>query len=448
MRDIIIFALIFGCVPFILMRPYIGVLVWSWLGYMNPHRLAYGAAYDFPFAQLVGLATLVALVVRPEKKKLPITPVTIVWFLLVFWMNVTYAFALVPDDAALEWDRVMKIQLFAFLSIVVLHGKERINYLIIIIVLSIGFFAVKGGIFSILTGGGARVYGPPGSFIEDNNQMGLAILMILPLMIYLFTQLEAKHYRLAMLGAIGISVLSALTTQSRGALVAIGATVGFLWMKSQRKAVIGLVILLMTPIFLMAMPDSWHDRMATIATYEQDESAMGRINAWYYAFNLAADRPLVGGGFMAFTPELFEKYAPQPDDFHDAHSIYFEMLAEHGFVGLGLFLLLGILSLRLAGQIVRMTSSVPDLKWANTLAKMLQASLVAYASGGMFLGLAYFDLYYHLIALLVLLREHVVSELAPAQHSAVPKNPFARRTARKPASSLAPGAEPPAGTDP
>ena len=52
------------------------------------------------------------------------------------------------------------------------------------------------------------------------------------------------------------------------------------------------------------MPQQWFERMATIKTYEQDASAMGRINAWNMAFNLAKDRPL-GGGFDAFQWDMF-----------------------------------------------------------------------------------------------------------------------------------------------
>ncbi len=82
--------------------------------------------------------------------------------------------------------------------------------------------------------------------------------------------------------------------------------------------------------------------MWTIRDYQEDSSSMGRINAWHFAANLAADRPVVGGGFQVFTPELFQKYAPNPTDFHDAHSIYFESLAEQGYVGLALFVLIGV----------------------------------------------------------------------------------------------------------
>jgi probable O-glycosylation ligase (exosortase A-associated) len=129
---------------------------------------------------------------------------------------------------------------------------------------------------------------------------------------------------------------------------------------------------------------------------------MGRLNAWGFAINLAGERPLVGGGFRAFTPELFLKYAPTPTDFHDAHSIYFEVLGEQGYVGLMLYLMLALVSFRTCMRIRAKTAARAELAWANELASMIQVSLVGFAVGGAFLGLAYFDLPYSLMAIIAL----------------------------------------------
>jgi hypothetical protein len=133
------------------------------------------------------------------------------------------------------------------------------------------------------------------------------------------------------------------------------------------------------------------------------------------AYNLALDRPL-GGGYWTFRPEAYLMYLPEVGARRtDAHSIYFETLGEHGFIGLGLFLLLGIFSLLACGRIIRRTRDVPDLDWMNGLARMIQVSLVGYAVSGLFLGLAYFDYYYALIALIVGMTTVLAQELPTAQ---------------------------------
>ena len=138
---------------------------------------------------------------------------------------------------------------------------------------------------------------------------------------------------------------------------------------------------------------------------------MGRINAWRMAMNLANDRPLVGGGFEIYTPSVFARYAPNPDDLHAAHSIYFQMLGEHGYVGLMLFLLLWYLVWRDAGWIIKHSKDRSELQWALDLARMIQVSLVGYAVGGAFLSLAYYDVPCNLLVALVLTRRLVEKEL-------------------------------------
>ncbi len=412
MRDILLFCIVFGLLPFVIRRAYIGVLLWSWLGYMNPHRLSWGMAFNFPFAQVVGLTTLIGLLFDREPKTIPWSALLVVWLIFIFWMNVTTVVSLDPELAWEEWDRTMKIQLMSMLTLLLIKGKERINYLVYVIVGSIGFFGVKGGIFSASTGGNFRVWGPQGSFIEGNNEIGLAMVMVLPLMWYLCTQQKHRFARWAILGAIGCTALAILTTHSRGAFLAIVAMVVVLWLRSRQKIWLGLILVIAAPLMWVAMPEHWHERMATIKTYEEDGSALGRINAWYFAYNLASDRPLVGGGFQTFTPELFDRYAPEPENFHDSHSIYFEILGEHGFVGLALFLGLGVLTLMMAGSTRRKAMRLKETAWLVDLSGMLQVSLIGYAVGGAFLGLAYFDLFYHLIALVALSNYALKQEMA------------------------------------
>lgn len=417
MRDILVMTIIFGAIPFVLRWPHVGVLLWSWISYMNPHRLTWGFVYDFPVAAVVGATLLVSLVFSREPKRIPWTPLTAVWLVFVLWMCLTTVFALVPEDAHEQLSKVLKIQLIAFITLIVMTTRIRLDALVWVIVLSLGFYGVKGGVFALLTGGNYKVWGPEGSFIGGNNEIGLALVMTVPLMYYLRLSAERPWVRRALLVAMLLTALTILATYSRGALLAAGSMVMALALKSERKFVFLASVVMVIPLLIAFMPGEWWERMASIKDYQQDGSAMGRINAWNFAYNLAQDRPMVGGGFEAFRPEWFLKYAPVPDDFHDAHSVYFEILGEHGFAGLALFLLLGYLALRAGSWIIRNTPDRVEMKWHRDLAAMTQVSLVGYAVGGAFLGLAYFDFYYHLLALVVLNR----SLLEKALHVDAPK---------------------------
>lgn len=407
LRDLLVFIGVFSSLPFIMMRPFIGALVWTWLGLMNPHRLCWGAAASFPFAQLVAVVLLASLLVNTKlKKRLPATTLTGLVGFFWFWTFVTSFFAFNSWGAAHQLDKNWKIMLMAFVTLSLLSSRARIHSLIIVAAVSLGFYGVKGGIFILMTGGSYSVWGPSGTFIGGNNEIGLALIMTLPLMRYLQLQADNKRLKMFMTFSMLTTVVSIIGTYSRGALVGLIVLAGFFVMKSRNRAPMILVAAIALPLIVAFMPQSWHDRMGTInmdATTE-DASAAGRVNAWWTAFYIALDHPIVGGGFGALTDSLaFQLYAPDPNNRHDAHSIYFEVLAEHGFVGLGIFLAIGLTALMMAQRVVRRTKKVPELRWMSDLASMLFVSLMGYAASGAFLGLAYFDFYYLLLMVVIAL---------------------------------------------
>jgi len=412
LRSIALTLFILGLLPFILTRAWLGVLAWTWVGLMNPHKLAYGFAFNFPFALVIGVVTLIAILISPERRRFPFTPLTLTLIAFVLWMNVTTIFALYPDKAWVQWDKVMKIQLMVFVTMFVMQTRERIHWMVWVTAGSLAFFGVKGGLYTLRGGGQGMVVGPPGGFIAGNTEISLAITIVVPLMMFLVSTTSNRWVRGGLVAAIALCAVAVVGSYSRGGLLAILAMGGLLWLKSRKKLVVSMVLIAVIPLVLLLMPERWFDKMGTIENYQQDSSAMGRINSWRFAVNLANDRPLIGGGFDAFTPEAFQRWAPNPDDFHDSHSIWFQVLAMHGYVGLGIYLLLWWLTWRIAADIVRTCKGRPDLRWAGDLSAMIQVALVGFWVGGSFLGLAYFDLPYILLALLVLTKRVVTQELA------------------------------------
>ena len=401
MRDLFVVGVIFGLLPFVLRRPWLGILLWSWLGYMNPHRLAWGFAYNLPFSMIVGLVTIAAFMASKEKKDMPWTRETIFLLIFVAWMLFTTFFAFYPDVAWMQWDKVWKIQLMIFLTALIITDRDKLHWLLWVIVLSFGFYGIKGGIFTIINGGAYRVQGPSETFITGNNELALALVMTIPLIRYLHLQDTRKWMKAGLAAAMVLTGVAAIGSQSRGGLVAMVAMGIFLWLKSRNKIVTGLYMAVAVGIIASVMPQEWYDRMNTINTYQEDQSAQGRINAWHTAFNVAKDR-VTGGGFEMWRPPVFRQYAPDPYNVRDVHSIYFEIMGEQGFIGFALFMLLGLLAWLRAQQIIKRCKKDPDKKWAADLAAMIQVSLIGYAAGGDFLGMGYFDLPYHLMIILVL----------------------------------------------
>jgi putative inorganic carbon (hco3(-)) transporter len=217
---------------------------------------------------------------------------------------------------------------------------------------------------------------------------------------YLQLQEENKLIKLGLTIGITLTALAAVGSQSRGALVGLALMGTLFWLKSRNKFATASLIIAAAAVVYQVMPQEWYQRMGTIETYDQDASAQGRINMWWMAWNLANDR-IFGGGFEFWRVVAFSGYAPDPNNVRAAHSIYFQMLGDHGWIGLVLFMsLLGLTWLK-CSAVMRLAKQEPDAKWARDLAAMLQVSIVAYMSAGAFLGLAYFDYIYNLVAVAV-----------------------------------------------
>ena len=402
MRDIAVTLAVFGILPFILKWPYIGILAWSWLGYMNPHRYCWGFAMTMPFAFMVALCTLAGMLMSKEPKRIPWTRETILLLVFILWMFITTVYSLYPWLAWEQWDKVWRIMLMTYVTTMLINNKERIHLLMIVIALSLAFYGFKGGIFVLMTGGAHRVQGPDGSFIAGNNELGLALIMTVPLLRYV--QLQATHYwiRQGLSGVIGLVMIAIVGTHSRGALVGLAAMSFFFLLKTRKKVGAILVAIPLALVLLYVMPQEWFDRMHTIETYEEDGSAQGRLYAWKNAITLANEH-LLGGGFRAVTG-----YGGT-----DSHSNYFGVLGEQGWIGLVMFLLLHLFTWQSASWIIRHSRGHPDLIWARDLAAMIQVSLIGYMSAGAFLGLQWFDLFYHLIVIIVMTKLLVKEQVEP-----------------------------------
>jgi probable O-glycosylation ligase (exosortase A-associated) len=429
MRDILITVVIVGLLPFILRSPRLGAYVWAWLSMMIPHRAAWGFARTLPFAQAVALATLAGLLFTKERRPFPVNGITKTQLLFLVWMSVTSIFALANPEIVLDqWLMVLKIHLMLFVTMMLIRERVQIERLIWVVTLSIGFYGLKGGIWTVLTGGGGRVWGPSGGMLEGNNELGLALVLLVPFMYYLYQVSTRRSVRSGLVLFIVFNAFAILGTQSRGALVGLVAMAFALGLKGKRPIRTSLLIVGLLTAAVTFMPESWSGRMHTIHDFEQDTSAMSRVYTWQTMWNAAVDRPLVGVGFGADNPVVFSRYAPvggvgayTAGGIFVAHSIYFQALGEHGFPGLILYLLLGIMSWRTAGRLARETSEDPEFaSWVPLLMRMAQVSLAGFAVGGAFLSLVHFDLPYYVIGFVVLVETTLRERSKPAAVGVAP----------------------------
>lgn len=402
-RDIIIVGAVIALAIISLRRPWVGVMNWTWLSIMSPHRYSWGFAYNAPLAAIAGGSLLIGLLFTKERSS-PFKDAPVWWlFAFAIWVSLSWFFGYDVAGDYPQWNKVMKIYLMTFVALALLSNKQHIMLFAWITVGSIAILAAKGGVFTILTGGAHRVWGPNGSFISDNNHFALATIMAIPMVHFLQLQLEKPWQRHAMSAVMLLSMAAAVGSQSRGALLALVAMSLVFWWRSSRKGPIGIMMLVAMLAILPMMPETWWERMGGISDYQQDASAMGRINAWLVAIDVAQSN-FFGGGMSYQHGAFFRAYGTYEKTVRAAHSIYFQVLGNHGFVGLFIYTGLWISVFVTAGRLRKEARSCRDAKWADDLGAMVQASLVAFASGGAFLSMPYFDMPYNLMVMVVLAR--------------------------------------------
>lgn len=400
MRDLLILSIVGVAAILALKRPWIGVMLWTWLSIMNPHRYAWGFAYSAPLAAIAAGATLLGLMMTKDRQH-PFQGPPVTWFFLfACWITLSWLFGMDPSGDYEQWNKVVKIYLMTFVASMLIINKMQIMVFAWVTAGSLAILGVKGGLFTILTGGNYRVWGPPGSFIYDNNEFALSLIMTIPLIHFLQLQAKNAWLRHGFSAAMLLCAAAAIGTHSRGGFLAIAAMSVVFWWRSSRKGLIGGMLLFAVLVALPMMPEHWWDRMNTISEYQEDASAMGRINAWGVAYEVAKAH-FFGGGMSYQHEVFFILYGQHETIVRAAHSIYFQVLGNHGFVGLFLFLAIWFSTYRVAGWLRKNSLDHEQAKWAADLGAMVQVSLVGYAAGGAFLSLSYFDLPYNMMVLVV-----------------------------------------------
>lgn len=404
MRSLVIALLIFGSIPFIFRRPFFGLLVWSLLSYMSPYRLTYGFAYSFPWVMLIAIVTLISIAISKEDKRIEHSGIALLFFALLVWTTITTVFSVLPAAAWVQWKEFAKIMIAMFVTLMLVKSRERMHLLVWMIAISLGFYGIKGGLFTLLHGGGNHVLGPPGSFLSDNNALAMALCTAIPLMRYLQLHSVKKWVKVGLGASMFLTGVAVLGTYSRGGLIALVIVAGMLLLKSRGRIAIALTLVLVGGMAVHFMPPQWVARMDTLHHAEKTDSGKTRIQSWEFSVNVALHRPVLGGGFNVYESDsMWAEYGPAGAIPRAVHSIYFKILGEQGFPGLFMFLALLALSWRNCMRVRKRTRADPKQRWAFDLASMIQVSLVAYIVGGAFLPLSYFSVSYQLFALTAVL---------------------------------------------
>lgn len=404
LRDYVLLAVVGGLVPVSLLRPWVGVLGWFWIAYMVPHSFTWGFGRSLPLAVLVGGATLAGFLFTKDRRPLPRSSTVVLMILFFAHITLSSALAFNPQLAWTKWNWVSKILLMTLVTMCLFQERARLRYLYLVPALGLGFFGLKSALWVFRTGGATRAFGPERSFFEDNNTFGLALAMVLPLLLCLSREEPRRWLKNLMRAMFVGTIITILFTYSRGAFLGLAVTIGVLIWRSPWRLRFATIVIVTTLIAAPLVPTALKTRIESISDQEsaekRDNSSRGRIEAWTTAWGIAVTHPFFGEGFKAlWNTEIWNTY--YGNDYlavRDVHSLYFEILSEHGLLGFAIYVSILLSTLRTLRRLRKRWRDDPEHGYLARYAEMNELAFYPYLVAGAFLGVAYFDLYFLMVA--------------------------------------------------
>jgi O-antigen ligase len=255
-----------------------------------------------------------------------------------------------------------------------------------------------------------------------SNQDGFGPVMVLGLAFAAPLALGARSrlHRAGAIGIVGLCAFGLVASFARGAVLAGGAVLLVLWLRSHRKAAMFVGILLAVGTIAIAsrvlFPDgAFWTEMQTITEGFDDPTGADRRDLWWAGWEVFLRSPLVGVG-----PSNVGAYAAEHFAFGDArgfyedpahlygrslHNIYVQLLAEQGLVGVVLFLVILLdffrrnRALRMPAAIARWSEGTAGQTDLRAISLGLEAAMAGYLVSSVFYDQLYSSALYSLVAL-------------------------------------------------
>lgn len=412
MKDLFFLAFIAFVLLLGLRRPFLWVLLYVYIDILAPQRIGYSIITTLPLSLIAFAAAFGGWLALDNKAgaRFTLRQGILVALLAYCWWSTGRADF--PEDALTKWDWVWKALLFAIFLPLTLTTRARIEGLAAVLLLSVATIVIATGLKVVLGGGG---YGELNFFVDDNSgiyessTLATVAIGLIPLLWWFVRHgtIFRSHWTVTAF-AVALTfgcLLVPIGTEARTGLLCIAALAVLLLRYTRRRFLFIAGAGMLGLIALPFLPQSYYDRMSTIAEPGGDESASTRVAVWKWTLDYAEQRPF-GGGFDAYRSNRFTyvmpvkqtdgntisvRYQEVEDKARAYHSSVFEMLGEQGWPGLGLWLMLHVLGLWQMERIQRRwkKAEAEAERWIAPMAAALQMGALIYLVGALFQGIAY-----------------------------------------------------------
>nr|WP_294509878.1 putative O-glycosylation ligase, exosortase A system-associated [uncultured Rhodopila sp.] len=413
--------------------PFVLTLGYVWVDTFRPQDVSYIILNQVPVAMIVGSLAIVLYAMFDHRDPPRLRLITVLQVAFAIWVTLTTTWAAFPDDAWAKWSWAVKTILFSAFIPFAIRSRIQIEAFLQVYMFSLAANLIPFGVKMVISGGG---YGQNLGLAGGNSGLAegstLAAVSIMTIPVYLFLRQhsiiapKAFWFRSIYLGLAVLSGLTSLGTFERTGLVGLVVLGILMFLKSRRKVLTLFVGLVAALAVAYTTSDAWTSRISTISDFQTENSALARLLVWRWTVQFATEHPL-GGGFDAYHLDHVEFENGEMKFGVAFHSIYFEVLGEHGWIGLALFVSLAILSLIALQKAAKEARRHPELQWCSDLAGTIQISLIVMMVCGSFVGIAFQPMIHYLFAMAVCVSEYVRRAVLTLQPADKPTRAWAPR---------------------
>jgi len=423
MRDILFTLILPYYVYASIKKPWIGLGFWLWTSCIQVNFLLYGFASSFQINRIFALTTIFSYIIGKDKIKMKMNSIYFLFFLYFIWVSISVLISDVhPHSLHFRYENFVKMFIFFIMACKVLSKKLHIDYVLWMLVISYGALGCSEGLKYIISGG-THTATSIRAINGDNNFAGVMLLTTLPFSIYILSQTKHKILKFGLIGVVLLLITGILATNSRGAFVGLMILGGYFFLKSERKILVFFIFIGIIATAYNVLPESWFERMDTIENADEDDSFMTRVTSWKMSILIAMDNPIFGGGLRAVEDlKIWHHYKPdfhllsfipssEPDRRFAAHSMFFQVLGDVGFVGLAIYLSLILATFLKMGGLIRKSKKLQLDDWIVDLLKMMQVSLLVYCASGALISAAHTEMLFFIFTLTYVIAQQIVYPL-------------------------------------
>ena len=400
--------------------PFYALLFYLWIAYFRPEYWLWSDwVSQLNLSLIVGVLVLGSTLLSGRRLRLGIGPCLMILLLAQSLLSTMMSPAF--DFSFVYWQDFAKSTIISLLIVSLVDDERSLRLTFVVIAFSLGLESVKQGWAQMILNPGA-VNENFNALLGDNNGVAIGMFMLASFIVAL-ARTAPKHreklaYRFAIIGI----VYRGLSTFSRGGFLACGALGIHSLLRARRKFAAAFGIAVVCLLIVPVLSDAYWTRMSTISTATEDEetandTSAGRIHFWRVAVAMADAHPLTGIGHSAYTV-MYDLYDFSEGEYglgRAVHSSWFSVLAEYGYLGLLVFLMIIGYALLSCRRARRLAKKNPELQNLGHFAVAIEGALVAFAVGGTFVTFQYVEMLWHTLALAMVINRLAAERAAALQ---------------------------------